>query len=334
MGFPKVHKSRVFDWNDLRYFLAVARNGSTLAAGKALGVSQSTIHRRIVALESAISQPVVKRLATGYRLTEFGKTLLPDAERMESAAAAVARRAAAADTALDGIIRLTCASTVANRLVRSAVLRRFHAKHPRLRVEIAMADRFLDLTKGEADVALRGGESTDPALIGRKVAEVPWAIYGSRDYIAQHGRPARPQDIDAHAIIGFAGEIANHQAAKWLRAAAPRATIAARGNNIPSVLMAVKSGAGLAPLPAPLADCEPDLVQVLATTSQLRLPLYLMVHPDLRRTPRIKAFFDFFNSEIGVLQPILTGARPKTDEPTSSRPNSRLRGQRVTPSNG
>jgi DNA-binding transcriptional LysR family regulator len=189
------------------------------------------------------------------------------------------------------------------------VLERFHARNPGLRVEIIMADRFLDLAKGEADIALRGGESKDPALIGRKVADVPWAIYASRDYVAQHGRPARPQDVDAHAVIDFAGEIADMQAAKWLRAVAPNATVAARGNSVAGVLMALKSGAGLAPLPAPLADREPDLVQVLPTNKHLHLPVYLMVHPDLRRTPRIKAFFDFFYAEIATIRSVLSGPR-------------------------
>ena len=171
-----------------------------------------------------------------------------------------------------------------------------------------MSDRFLDLAKGEADVAIRGNKPAHATLVGRKIADVPWAAYASRSYVQQHGRPDRPEQTVGHTMIGFVGEIADHQAAQWLRTVAPSAAVSGHSSNIPSVLMAVKSNAGLAPLPAPIADRDDDLVRVLRDIPYLRLPMYLLTHPDLRQTPRVKAFFDFAVAEMRALRPVLTGA--------------------------
>jgi DNA-binding transcriptional LysR family regulator len=111
-----------------------------------------------------------------------------------------------------------------------------------LRVDLIVTERFLDLSKGEAEIAVRGGEPRDPTLIGRKIADNPWAVYASRSYLERHGRPERPEDLNCHAIIDFSGDIANLLLAKWLRSVAPEATIAARSNSVIGLLMAAKSG--------------------------------------------------------------------------------------------
>jgi DNA-binding transcriptional LysR family regulator len=167
-----------------------------------------------------------------------------------------------------------------------------------------MTERYLDLSKGEADVAIRGGEPKDEALIGRKIADVPWAIYGSRSYVALRGAPRTPEELVDHSIIEFIGEISDMKAASWLRARAPKAAVAARSSNVPSVLLAVKSGAGLAPLPAPLADQDDELVSVLGPIAELKYPIYLLIHRDLRKMPRMSVFFDYCVKE---LTPVLTG---------------------------
>jgi len=151
----------MFEWSDLRYFLAVARAGSTLAATRMLGTSQSTVHRRLMELESRIDRKLVKRGATGYELTELGACLLADAERVENAIAAFERRAQAADQNLTGSVRVTCSSTLADRLARSSLIGAFHSRYPGLRVEFVVTDRYVDLSKGEADIAIRMGEAAD-----------------------------------------------------------------------------------------------------------------------------------------------------------------------------
>jgi len=297
----------VLDWNDLRYFLAFAREGSTLAAAKALGVNQSTVHRRLEELEQRLGRRLIDRHPSGYRLTEVGQEMRSYAERIESAVTDFERHLAACDKELIGTIRLTCPPTIGQRLLRSGLLENFHACYPSLRVELVMDDKFLDLAKGEADLAIRHGPPTDEALVARKLADVTWGVFGSRSYIQRHGQPVCPQDLDHHSVIGFDDALARHPIAQWMRTVGPNAMIAARSNSLPGVLMAVKTGAGLAPLPVPLARDESDLVLVLGSLRELTFPFYLLMHQDMRHTPRVRAFFDFAAAEIKAIRMAISG---------------------------
>lgn len=295
----------MFEWSDLRYFLAVARHGSTLAAAKALGVNQSTVQRRLAALERTIGRELVTRDRTGYRLTEFGREMVPHAERVEQAVQAFEQEQSAIARSESGVIRLTCPEPVMNRL--KPLLDRFHARHPALRVEFVMSDKYLDLAKGDADVALRSGDTDDEALIGRKVADSLWGVYGSRKYVELRGKPGGIEDLRHHALIGLDESMANHRAAIWLRDVAPGAELVARSTSVLGLVSAVKSGAGLAPLPTALGDAEGDLVRVLGPIPALTRSWRLLTHQSLRRTPRVSAFFDFIVDEIDALKPILSG---------------------------
>lgn len=308
LGLPaaEVHNGRMFDWNDLKYFLAVARHGSTIAAGKALGTSQSTVHRRLDELERRLGRPLVMRRSTGYRLTEYGNTLLKYAERIETSVEDFQRQATDAEHALKGVIRVTCPEPIVFRMTQSALIERFHARHPGLRVEFITSDRYLDLSRGEVDVAFRSGD-TDDELVGRKIAESLWAVYASHGYVERHGRPERVEDLARHALVGFDDTLATHRAAKWLKEVAPGAQMAARNNSVLGLVYAVKSGVGLGPLPTALGDAEADLVRVLGPVPELTRSWRLLTHPDIRRMPRIAAFFDFVVEERDALKSILTG---------------------------
>lgn len=296
----------MFDWNDLKCFLAVARHGSTIAAGKALKTSQSTVQRRLAALERRLGRKLVAREAAGYRLTDDGRRLLPHAERVEAAAHDFERQVAGGAHDREGAIRVTCPEPIVYRITQSRLLDRFHALHPGLRVEFVTSDRYLDLTKGEADVALRSGD-TDDELVGRKIADSIWAVYASRAYLAKHEPPRSVDELSQHPLVAFDGTLINHRASKWLAEVAPQASIAARNNSVLGLVYAVKSGLGLGALPTALGDAEQDLVRVLGPIPELSRSWRLLAHPDLRRTPRIAAFFDFMLAEREALKPILTG---------------------------
>lgn len=297
----------MFDWNDLRYFLAVARHGSTLAAAKALKTSQSTVQRRLVELEKKIGRELVQRHATGYRLTEFGQQMLPHAERVEHAVKALDQQRAAIERGEFGVVRLTCPEPIIARLTGSGLLERFHERNPNLRVEFVMSDKYIDLSRGDADVALRSGDTDDEVLVGRKVADSFWAVYASPAYLAARGKPESVADLSRHAMVGLDESMAEHRAAKWLREFVPGAEIAARSNSVLGLVSAAKSGIGLAPLPTAIGDNEPALVKVLGPIPELTRSWRLLTHPDLRHTPRVAAFFDFINDEIAALRPILSG---------------------------
>lgn len=297
----------MFDWNDLKYLHAVARHRSTIAAARALGVNQSTVQRRLAALEGAVGHPLVTRQPEGYRLTEVGQALLPQVEQVAQAVEALERGIASAGRDLVGVVRLTCPEPLVQRIQQSGLLDRFQARHPRLSVAFVMSDRYLDLARGDADVALRSGDTVDGALVGRKVADSLWALYASRGYVARHGRPDGVDAIARHALVGFDESMSGHRAAQWLRKVAPEARLVARNDSVLGLLYSAKAGLGLAPLPTAIADAEPDLERVLGPIPELTRIWRLLTTPELRRTPRVAAFFDFIVEETAALRPILTG---------------------------
>ena len=303
----ELHNPNMFDWNDLKYFLAVARHHSTLAAGRALQVNQSTVQRRLGELERCFGQPLAKRHPTGYQLTEFGEALLPYAERVSREVATLEQHLESARHEAVGVIRLTCPEPLVYRITQSSLLDRFHARYPGLRVEFVISDRYLDLMKGDADVALRSGDTTDDDLVGRKVGDSIWAVYASRKYIERHGQPDRIEALEQHDLIGFDETMANHRAAKWLSQVAPNGKVVARNNSVLGLLYSVKAGIGVAPLPTAIADAENELVRVLGPIPELARIWRVLTRPELRHTPRVAAFFDFIVEEIETLRPILTG---------------------------
>ena len=301
------HSPQDFDWDDLKHLLAVARHGSTLAAGRALGLDQSTVQRRLAELERRFGQALVQRQPSGYRLTDFGQALLPHAQRVEEAVALFKQQLVTAAAEVVGIIRLTCPEPIVYRITQSDLLQRLSERHPALQVHFVISDKYIDLAKGEADVALRSGDTDDGELVGRKIGDSVWAVYASKSYIEREGSPQGVEDLGRHALVGFDNTMAKHRIGAWLRKVAPDAVFAARANSVLGMVYSAKAGLGLTPLPIALGDAEPDLVQVIAPVAELTRIWRLLTTSELRQTPRIAAFFDFIVSEIETLRPIITG---------------------------
>ncbi len=302
-----MHSPTRFQWDDLQHFLAVAHHGSTLAAARALGVDQSTVQRRLAELERKIGQSLVQRQPTGYQLTGFGHEMLPFAESVERAAQAFERQVQTLAGEATGVIRMTCPEPIVNRITQTGLLDRFHARHPALRVQFVMSDKYMDLRQGDADVALRSGDTDDGELVGRKIGDSVWAVYASKAYIAQHGSPERLEDLASHALVGFDDTMARHRLSQWLREVAPGAELASRSSSVLGLIYSVKAGLGVGALPMPLGDAEADLVRLFGPVPELTRIWRMLTTPELRRTPRVSAFFDFIIEEIETLRPILTG---------------------------
>ena len=302
-----MHSPTRFQWDDLQYFLAVAHHGSTLAAGRALGVNQSTVQRRLSELERRIGQSLVQRQPTGYRLTEFGHAMLPYAETVERAVLAFERQNQTLGGEVTGVIRMTCPEPIVNRITQTGMIDRFHARHPALKLQFVMSDQYMDLHKGDADVALRSGDTDDGELVGRKIGDSVWAVYASKTYIAQHGQPRGIADLASHALVGFDETMAKHRLSLWLREVAPNAELASRSSSVLGLVYAVKAGLGVGALPMSLGDAEPDFVRVFGPVPELTRIWRMLTTAELRRTPRVSAFFDFIVEEIETLRPILTG---------------------------
>ena len=296
----------MFDWDDLKHFLAVARHGSTTAAGRASHVDQSTVQRRLTEFERRIGQPLVERHPGGTRLTAYGQQLLPHAQAVEEKVLALELFIQSSARELAGVIRLTCPEPIVARITRSPLLERLAARHPGLRVEFVMSDRYVDLRKGEADVALRSGDTDDNQLIGRKVADSLWAVYAGRGYLAKAAAPQHTADLAQHAWVGFDESMGNHRASVWLRQIAPAARIVATSGSVLGAVASAKANLGLAALPMALGEAEPDLLLVLGPVAELTRSWRILTTRQLRRTPRVSAFFEFMAAETALLRPILT----------------------------
>jgi DNA-binding transcriptional LysR family regulator len=298
--------NRMFDWNDLRYFLAVARRGSTIAAAEALKVNQSTVQRRLAVLEQAIGCKLVQRTPAGYGLTEAGLALQLHAEAVEVAVLAFERRVAAMDTALSGTMRITSPEALAYQVL-TPLVEKFQARYPGLKVDIVLTDRMLDLAKGECDIALRTGPQQDSALVGRKIADVAWGLYASRSYAERHGTMSRLGEIGRYAVIHYDSEMAGIGPATWLREAAHLSPVVARCSGVTGALLTAKGGVGVALLPSHIGDTEAELVRMFGPVPNVISECHMLAHPDLHKTPRVRAFFDFMIVEIKPFRPLLAG---------------------------
>lgn len=274
------------------------------AAARTMRVNLSTVQRRIASLERAVDRKLIEKQPGGYRLTPAGADLFPAVEAVETAVAAVERRLAAASAGPTGILRLTCGSALAGLLQRSGMIADFQSRHPGLAVELLVSDRILDLSRGEADIAIRRGAPEDGALVGRKIADVPWSVYASPTYLDRHGRPR--DTLDGHFVVGCDGPIATYPGGQWARAVVPPARVATRSDSWQGLVLAVKSGAGLAAMPRWQGDREPSLTRVIEDIG-LSMPYYLLMHSDMRHTPRVRAFADFVASEIEAFRHLLAG---------------------------
>lgn len=277
----------MIDWDDLRYFLAVVRTGSTVAAARALGVNQTTAARRIALLEERLGTTLFERHPGGYRLAENGDELVAAAEQVEADVRKFAELATARGRGAGSIIRVTTNEPLAN-VILAPALREFRAQYPDVRVEIVISPRQLDLAHGEADVALRAApRPTDPCLVARRVGDANWGVYCSRDYAALHGAPGDLVELRAHTILTIADASGSR-----LAQLVPDARSIENRDTINDLCVAIRAGLGVASLPCVFGDSFPDFVRCFVQDDPVT-PVWLVYHERLRGAAHVRAFLDF-----------------------------------------
>ena len=296
----RMHK----DWDDLRYFLAVARAGTLSAAARALDVNHSTVFRRMTAFEDHLGVRLFDRLPSGYVLTPAGEQMQDVALGIEERIASLDRRLAGQDSRLTGAVRLTTIDMLAIGVLPRH-LAAFRAEYPGIAVGLTISNSLLNLTRREADVALRVSGNPPEALVGRRVGPLVFAAYGSRDYCRRRAEP----ELHRHEWIGYDSE---HAAlARRFTALFPAVRPALEVNSVAVAIAAAKAGLGLAVLPCGLADMERDLKRVAALPEEFTLDLWLLTHEDLRRTARIRAVLDFLAGCFTAEADLFQGLRPE-----------------------
>ena len=290
----KVQNGPMFDWNDLRSFLAVARTGSTLAAGRTLRVSQTTVARRINALEAALGLTLFERRQAGYALTPTGEALLDQAEAVEAAVTGFGDAAGAQAREVSGTVKLTT-QEIHVLTILSPILRDLHVAHPAIHIELDTSEQVRDLAAGAADIALRSMASpTGGGLVGRRIAPDPWTVYCSRAYADAHGVPRnRTPSFAAIRSSAAAARMSARLYEAWLERHQLEDAVAIRQASVTGLLAAVRSGFGLAALPSFIADHDPDLIRCLPPRRHDKVDLWLLTHERLRHVPRVRVVLDF-----------------------------------------
>lgn len=294
------------DWTDLRYFAAVGRLGTLAGAARELGVNHSTVFRRLNALESELGVKLFERLPTGYALTTPGEEMLATATRVEEEITALDRRISGRDYRLSGPIRVTTTDTLGLSFVQP-YLYRFHQQYPGIQVELVISNEFFSLSKREADIAIRPTRTPPEELVGRKLSDIAWAVYGSKEYLKGRRKPRKREDLAGHALVRGDDSLGTLAAERWLRRHGAQAEVACRTNSIMAQVAAAKAGFGLAVLPCFVADTAVDLVRVLPPDADLVSQLWLLTHRDLRHTARIRAFMEFMAGAVARDRRLLEG---------------------------
>lgn len=298
----------MIDWTDLRFFAAVSRSGSLAGAARELGVNHSTVFRRINSLESTLAVKLFERTRTGYALTAEGEEMMATALGVEDAITALDLRLSGKDYRLSGSVRVTTPDTIGSNLVLSH-LHGFQRAYPGIRVELAISNEFVSLSKREADVAIRPTRGPPEELAGRRLSNVAWAVYAGSSYLEQARRPRRLEDLADHDHVAGDDSLAHLEAARWLRKHVPDTRIVFRSNSVAAQCAATRAGFGLAVLPCFVADACPDLVRVLPPIDALESALWLLTQRDLLHAARIRAFMDFIAESIAGERPLLEGRR-------------------------
>jgi len=276
-----------WQWDDVRFFLAVSREGSLSRAARALGVDHVTVSRRIAALERQLGAKLLIRTPEGFAASSAGQAILRQCEAMEVAALDLERSVAGHDAQLTGSIRLTTTEALASHVIvpHLATLRE---RYPELQVELVTGVRSLDLTRREADMAIRLARPTAPSLVCRKLGALGFALYASPRYVAEHGSPQRGHGLAGHRLISYVGTPGSGFGPLFMGEALEGARIALRSNSPCVQAKAAAGGLGISELPCLIGDDYPGLMRIWPEEEPLLRSVWLITHEDLRRSAKIR----------------------------------------------
>lgn len=301
------------DWDDYRYFLAVAETGSVSAAARAIGASQPTVSRRIAELEKRTNVRLFHHTPSGYILTELGEEILERVQSIARETQWIERKVHHADSAPGGRVVLTTTEDIGC-ICLAPLLRGLHDQHPEIDLDLMITYQAADLISGEADIALRVGQQRSSQLIGRRIANVKFNLYASGDYLERRGTPQSVEDLANHQIIDSVRQLNGFPQVDWLRRNAPGARAAFICDNIMMQLSALRAGLGIIALPGYMADNEPNIYRVLDGAFELSSDVWLLAPRELTRTQRVRAVIDYIATHAPRLINTMADRRSDTIE--------------------
>ncbi|WP_390347463.1 LysR family transcriptional regulator [Variovorax boronicumulans] len=281
-------------WELYRSFLGVLREGSLSGAARALGITQPTVGRHVAALEEALGVVLFTRSQVGLLPTEVALALRTHAEAMESTAASLQRAASSQGDGVRGVVRVSVSEVVAVEVL-PPVVARLREAHPALKVELVATNRVQDLLRREADIAVRMVRPRQAQLVARRIGNIELGFHAHTSYLARHGTPRTPDDLAAHALIGYDQPSAFvREAIKSFKSVTgfTRDAFALRTDSDLAQLALIRAGAGIGVCQVGLARRDTALVRLLPRALSLKLDTWVTMHEDLRHSPRCRVAFD------------------------------------------
>jgi DNA-binding transcriptional LysR family regulator len=298
---------RSMNWDDLHLVLAVFREGTLSGAARRLNVTHSTVFRRLGAIEEKIGVRLFERFRDGYAPTPAGETAAASAARLEDEVLTLERKLSGQDLRPSGTVRITTTDTLAAMVTRH--LPAMRDLHPEIQLEIAISNAMANLTRREAEIAIRPTPAPPEILVGRRVADIAHAIYGSRAYLSRRDG----KELSAHDWIGLDDALAGTVMAQWMEENLRATKFACRVDALPALRDAALAGLGLAVLPCYVGDRVAGLRRLLPRVlADARSTLWLLTHDDLKRTARIRATLDFLAKALALERALLEGKRSRS----------------------
>jgi len=282
-------------WDDLRVVKAIGELGSLSAAAAQIGVNASTVFRRLGEIEKLLELSLFERRRQGYVATPVGAELVALAQRLEIDIVAVTRRLAGLDQELAGALRIATSDGLATFLLMP-VIAGFTRLHPAVRIEMVIGNDALNLARGETDIAVRATDNPPETMVGRRIADIGWAPYGRRsDFAGGPPGPERsgPDRLADHMWASFCDELAGLKVTRLIDTTVPPERIVFRTNSVQGMAAAISAGVGVGYLPCMTGDMIPDLVRIGPADPALADALWLLTHPDLRKSGRVHTFLEY-----------------------------------------
>lgn len=283
----------MFQWDDIKVFLATARTGSTVEAASRLQVNQSTVSRRLTALEHALSTPLFERTRKGFVLNQAGRAMLPLAEEMEAGALRITREVGAADTEEGAVVVVATVDEIATWII-APFLPEFYRKWPHIRLDLKSSPRLVNLERGEADVAVRLARPKSGNLFARRVGGFGFGVFGSPAYLDARSPESLedPQQLDWIILEGLPEYLPER---RWFDEMHPNLKPILKCNGTKPQVAAVQAGLGVALLPRPTAFLAKGMVRLPLETQGLYREIWLVVHRERRNVPAVQAVIDFLH---------------------------------------
>ena len=294
------------DWDEMRFFLELARTGTLASAARKLRVDYTTVGRRIAAFERELGSKLFERTPDGFVLTDAGQSIRFAAEQMEQCALAVEQRALGADRRLSGAVRVAAAESIGYTVVLPA-MRELHRRHPEIRLHLLTGLARLDIARREADLALRFSPPESGELRSRRLESIGFALYASPAYLARHPLPASGAGFAGHDVVLFEETFRPSSGIASLTQSLRDGRVVVRANSVVSLIEAVAAGLGIGVLSCCLADAHSGVRRVFPQVPPQRDDLWLVVHPDVQRTGRIRALIAAIEARCTEASALLRG---------------------------